>query len=307
MEGEKSLILMDACIGCDKISPIYHFNVPDFTFFINSSLSCAAGVSWCDNRICSHFCWVVNSYYRQEHKSRVPPTTRTSHFQHSPLQRCAAALRPCDGLSGASVKWQSFALRFLTRHLSSSSSRCRQFQNTHCALLSVSPSPPPLKNHEYFAIVFGRHKLGRSCFPSTAVWMWKRSRRTRFLYPGLFCTPLKHTLQKYICCRKESATSFPPSICTLCFWRLLLRRRGRSVYIPAIQRSVWIKQIRIFVKAVKVKDSEAVFLAPEVWFIPVVGGILTIAERLKSSRTKRHSGPPHESMTFILPHASFSS
>lgn len=44
--GKKSFILMDACIGCDKISPIYHSNVPDFTVFINSSLSCVICFLW---------------------------------------------------------------------------------------------------------------------------------------------------------------------------------------------------------------------------------------------------------------------
>lgn len=120
----------------------------------------AATIFWRDDRICSNFGWVVSSYYQQSPLPHAHPISNTALHGYVPL-------RPCDGLSGASVKWQSFALRFLTRHLSSSSSRRRQFQNTHCALLSVFS---PHKNHEYFAMLFGRHKLGRSCFPSTAVW-----------------------------------------------------------------------------------------------------------------------------------------
>lgn len=38
--GKKSLILMDACIGCDKISPIYYSKVLALTVFRNSSLGC---------------------------------------------------------------------------------------------------------------------------------------------------------------------------------------------------------------------------------------------------------------------------
>lgn len=115
-------------------------------------------------------------------KTKVESPLPHTHPICNTALRSYVPLRPCDGLSGASVKWQSFALRFLTRHLSSSSSRCRQFRNIHCALLSLFFSP--LKNHEYFAIVFGRHKLGRSCLPSTAVW----TECERGAEEPLFCT-----------------------------------------------------------------------------------------------------------------------
>lgn len=46
--------------------------------------------------------------------------------------------------------------------------------------------------------------------------------------------------------------------------KVAVAETGRSVFILAIQCFVWLKQIQNFVKAVNVKDSEAVFLAPEV-------------------------------------------
>lgn len=79
--GKKHLILMDACIGCHKMYPIYYSNGLDFTVFINPSpsfvlcflrpLSTFFFLSRNLSRTCINLSWVVNGYHWQKNQNRV--------------------------------------------------------------------------------------------------------------------------------------------------------------------------------------------------------------------------------------------
>lgn len=92
------------------------------------AISKSATIFCFDDTICRNPGWVVNGYCGQKNKNRVvvPPAS----LSETALRSCVFPLS-CNALSGAPVKWQSFALHFVTRRFSSSSSRCCRFQNTH--------------------------------------------------------------------------------------------------------------------------------------------------------------------------------
>lgn len=166
------------------MSPIYHSNVPDFTVFINSSLRCVVCFLWSLPKfsdamtesvvILAGWLTVVTG----RNTKVESPLPHTSHFWHSPPQRCAAA-----------------PLRWPVRCISEMTKFCSTVSDTSFVFILVSlpsvpkhtlrtfkcfPTPTPSQISWIFCYSVWSTQAGSYLLPvnSRINRMWKRSWRS---------------------------------------------------------------------------------------------------------------------------------